>query len=358
MKWYKKVAVILCNVVLLNVANQCLATTDTITYTKNNNNYIDKIYYVESEEKQEFLNNLERKITVDENEYVYVDAQIENQDEKYIIDIETSKTTILSTNIKSEIIETLGKTIEYNKDNYIGTYALDENSIIIKTINNGYYDQLIDKTVEYNNLEKNDLDLIPKQIQYKGRVLDLLNTSWETTDTTNIGNVEVPSEYKAICYYATKERIYRANTYLVTANYVGTAEKKIEKPLKITITYEKQIEENGEVIEEKYNNVIFCVGGTTIIVFFGALLFFGNRVKVYNNQNGKWSYLGKVKIINKKINLSKFQNKEITNKYRVELTKYQARKYNGKNLTICKAKNKVNYYVRNIDGNCDFEIRI
>ena len=47
MKWYKKVAVILCNVVVLNVANQCLATTDTITYTKNNNNYIDKIYYVE-----------------------------------------------------------------------------------------------------------------------------------------------------------------------------------------------------------------------------------------------------------------------------------------------------------------------
>ena len=83
-----------------------------------------------------------------------------------------------------------------------------------------------------------------------------------------------------------------------------------------------------------------------------------NKVKVYNYKNGKWSYIGKARITNKKINLSKFQNKEVSNQYRIELSKVQVKKYSEKKLTICKAKNKVDFYVRNIDGTCDFEIRI
>ena len=45
MKFNKKMLVIVCNVVLLNIANQCFASTNDNTrlYSKNGENYIDKI---------------------------------------------------------------------------------------------------------------------------------------------------------------------------------------------------------------------------------------------------------------------------------------------------------------------------
>ena len=83
---------------------------------------------------------------------------------------------------------------------------------------------------------KNDLDYIPKQITYKGKKLDLLKTKWEETENKPIGNATIGTKYKAICYYATKERVYNPTTYTITADYKGIAEKKVEKPLKITLS--------------------------------------------------------------------------------------------------------------------------
>lgn len=358
MKLYRKVAIVFGYIVLLNFANKCFATEETINYTKNGLEFIDHVYYIETEKKEEFLNEIKKEININGNKYTHVNTQIEKQDVTDTINIENSKTEIMATNNRSEIIEFLGRTKEYTENGYVGTYVLDENSISIKTINNGYYEKIFDKKVEYTDLDKNDLYLIPKQIECNGRILVLLKTDWYITSKTNIGNVQVPSKYKANCYYATKERIYRPNTYLVTANYIGTAEKTIEKPIKIILTYKKILEEKEEITEEKENNFIFYTGSTTIVVFLGALLLLENKVKVYNYKNGKWSYIGKARITNKKINLSKFQNKEVSNQYRIELSKVQVKKYSEKKLTIYKAKNKVDFYVRNIDGTCDFEIRI
>lgn len=359
MKWYSKAIVILCNVVLLNVANQCMAVEKIDNeYVKDNEKYIEKVYYVEQSKEQEFMDKLNKEIIINGTTFTYIKDNIEQQ---YTVDtkpIETSKKITLNTNNRATIIDNLGTQIEYNKDGYIGIYKLNEDSINIITQNNGYYDTLIEKTEEYENLEKNDLDYIPKQISHNGKTLDLLNTKWEETETKLIGNIEIPSKYKAICYYATKERIYRPNTYTITAEYNGEARKEITKPSKITITYKEKIMEQP-IIEEKDNILIPVLGGTSvIIIFLGGMFLFMNNVKIYNYQKGKWIYIGKALLINKKINLNRFINKEVTNKYRIELTKILTKKYDNKTIQIYKGTNKISKVIHINNEITDFEIRI
>lgn len=356
MKLNNKMLVIMCNVLLLNIAGQCFATTnENSIYSKNGINYIDKVYSVEKVDEERFFNELQHEITINDNKYTYADTIIENQDTIETKDIETTKTCVLNTNDKNKIIEALGTSIDYNEDRYIGTYTLDSNSIKIVTNNNGYYDNLIERTVEYPKLLKNDLYYIPKQITYKNKTLDLLSTKWKETEKEKIGKVSVSSQYKAICYYATKERVYRPNTYTITAKYLGVAERKNTNPLKITISYKEEKIEN----EENNNTIVTILGGTSgIVVFLGALLLFMKNVKVYNYQNGKWVYLGKTILLNGKIRLDRFRNREKTNKYRIELSKNLTKKYKYKTIRILKGTNSVKQMINTNDEQIDFEIRI
>ena len=59
-------------------------------------------------------------------------------------------------------------------------------------------------------------------------ILDLITTNWEVTETRQIQDNSIPSKYKATCYYATKKRVDNPLTYIVTAEYNGTADKVIE----------------------------------------------------------------------------------------------------------------------------------
>lgn len=361
MKFNKKILVIVCNVVLLNIANQCFASTNDNTrlYSKNGENYIDKIYSVEQNEENQFIENIENEIQIDGNKYIYTNKNIENTDTIDKKDIETTKKITLKTNNRQKIIDELGKTMEYNENGYIGTYTLDIDTIKIEPHNNGYYDKLIDTTIEYKDLEKNDLDYIPKQVTYKGKKLDLLKTKWEETENKPIGNATIGTKYKAICYYATKERVYNPTTYTITADYKGIAEKKVEKPLKITLSYIQQKNDETKIVEEKNINPIPILGGTSsLIVFLGGLMLFMKNVKIYNYQNGKWRYIGKTLLLKGKIRLDRFTNKEVTNKYRIELTKSQSRKYNNKTITISKGKNSCKQIIHSNNESVDFEVRL
>ena len=334
MKWYSKAIVIICNVILLNVANQCMAVENTDReYTKDNQKYIDRIVYIEQDKEKEFIENLSKEIVVNDITYIYENNNIEQQFTVDTKQIKTTKKITLDTNDKDTIINELGMTIDYNKDDYIGEYELIEDSIKIITHNNGYYDKLIEKTQEYENLDKNDLDYIPKQISYKGKKLDLLNIKWEQTETTKMG------------------------TYTISAEYIGEAKKEILKPSKITITYKEKIEEKP--VEKKDNIIIPIATGTgTIIIFLGGIFIFMNNAKIYNYQKGKWVYIGKALLINKKISLNKFRNKEITNKYRIEFSKELTKKYNNKTIIVKKGTNKIKQILYTNSEIIDLEIRI
>ena len=59
-----------------------------------------------------------------------------------------------------------------------------------------------------------------------------------------------------------------------------------------------------------------------------------------------------------KIRLDRFTNKEVTNKYRIELTKAQSRKYNNKTITISKGKNSCKQIIHSNNESVDFEVRL
>lgn len=231
-------------------------------------------------------------------------------------------------------IEQLENTIKYEKDGYIGEYILNPNTLKIKTNYNGFREDLIEETINYTNLEKNDLDFIPKQTIKNGLTLDLLNVEWEVESTKMIGEYEVANTYTAKCYYATKQRVDYPNTYTVTAEYFGTATKTEEHPITYVVKYEK---EEPEVVEEKQeNNVLPVVGGTTGIIL--VIVFFLTRnVTVYNYKDGEYKKVGKVRATKAgKIKLDRFSLFETTNKYKLELSKNLTKKLKGKMITVNK----------------------
>ena len=120
-------------------------------------------------------------------------------------------------------------------------------------------------------------------------------------------------------------------------------------------------EEKTEIdkVEETENNIIPILGGTSgVVIFLGGLLLFMKNVKVYNYQNGKWTYIGKALLLKGKLRLDKFRSKEVTNKYRIELSKNLTKKYKDKTITIYKGTNSIKKIVHTSDDKIDFEVRI
>lgn len=333
MKWFKKILAVCSFCTLLTTVNFFAVTMEKTEITEDELNCY-KTYQVMESEKDTFLEMLSKEIEVDGNKYKYVDYTAEGGNISETIDIHTTKTIVSKTNNKDKIIEQLENTIKYEKDGYIGEYILNSNTLKIKTNYNGFRENLIEETINYNNLEKNDLDFIPKQIVKNGLTLDLLNVEWQVESTKMIGEYEVANTYTAKCYYATKQRVDYPNTYTVTAEYLGTATKTEENQITYVIKYEK---EQPEQVEEKQeNNVLPVVGGTTGIIL--VIVFFLTRnVTVYNYKDGKYKKVGKVRATRDgRIKLDRFSLFETTNKYKLELSKNLTKKLKGKMITVSK----------------------
>lgn len=333
MKWFKKILAVCSFFTLLTTVN-CFAVTMEKTEITEDELNCYKTYQVMESEKDTFLEMLSKEIEVDGNKYKYVDYTAEGENTSETIDINTTKTILSKTNNKDKIIEQLENTIKYEKDGYIGEYILNSNTLKIKTNYNGFREDLIEETINYNNLEKNDLDFIPKQIVKNGLTLDLLDVEWQVESTKMIGEYEVANTYTAKCYYATKQRVDYPNTYTVTAEYLGIATKTEENPITYVIKYEK---EQPEQVEEKQeNNVLPVVGGTTGIIL--VIVFFLTRnVTVYNYKDGKYKKVGKVRATRDgRIKLDRFSFFETTDKYKLELSKNLTKKLKGKTITVSK----------------------
>lgn len=357
MKAYKKILIIATYCSLLTITNCFASTIENQSIIKEKEgNFVYTEIAINSESDNEFINNIEQSIEIDNNIYEFYSIsksggeQVTNE-----ISINTSKTIKTDTNNKEKIANELGRTIDYEENGYIGTYNLDIDNMKIQSHYNGYTEHLIEETKEYNNLPRNDLDFVEKQITKDGLTLNLLKTSWEVEKTKLIGNTDVADTYKAICYYAGKIRIDNPLTYTISANYYGTATKTEIMPIKYTIKYKK-------LEKEKTNNVIpiiaTTVGGTSLIV----VIFFITRknTKIYNLKDGKWALVGKtlIKQKNPKINLNKYKHLETTNKYKIELSKNAVNKVSGKFIEISKDNRKIKHIVNEKDKIVSFEINM
>lgn len=359
MKWIKRILAVCSFCTLLTVSNCFAVTLDKTNVTDDKSNCY-RTYLVQENEQNSFIENIEKNIEVFGYKYTFDSYTIEGGTTTDTIDISTTKKITSRTNNLDNIINQLGTTISYEQDGYVGECLLNTQNIQIKTNYNGFRENLIEETINYTSLSRNDLDFIPKQTVKDGLTLDLLNIEWEVETTKMIGEYEVADLYTAKCYYAGKQRIDYPNTYSITAEYTGTATKEISNPYKYTLKYNKLEEKipEPEVVEEKDNNFLPVAGGTTGIILV-ILFFFTRNVTVYNYRDGEYIKVGKTRINRKNtINLTRFSLFETTNKYKIEFSKVLTNKMQGEMITITKGNNKIKMLVNTNDEKYSIETRI
>ena len=353
MKVIKKILMVCSFCSLLTVTN-CFATTLEKTDITEDKLNCYKTYIVQDIEKDMFIENLEKNIEVSGNKYIFDSYTSEGGPKTETLNISTTKNIISKTKDLESIIDQLRNSIEYKENGYIGEYQLDTQNIQIKTIYNGFREDLIEETINYTSLERNDLDFIPKQTVKDGLTLDLIKVEWEIQTTKMIGEYEVPNLYTAKCYYAGKQRIDYPNTYSVTAEYKGTATKEIKNPYTYTIKYNKE-----EVPKNKENNLLIPIAGSTTGVILVIIFLFTKNVTVYNYKDGKYVKIGKTRMTrNNTIRLNRYSLFETTNKYKLEFSKKLTQKMQGKLITISKGNVKIKMLVSTNNDKYSIETRI
>ncbi len=316
--------------VLSLILTQNIYASEISSITKENNS-LKYEYEVTKEEKDSFIESLEKEINYEEKNYKLLNYNVKEQDYTDIIKINDVQEITTNSNSLNDILNILPKTINYNKDGYIGTNNLDYESIEATPIYNGYYEEYIDEVKQYFDLTRNDMDFIPKEIEKNGYKLYLINVDWYKQTSKNTGNFEIADLYRGEAFYRGVKRIYNPYTYRVVAKYKGTAEKKIVKPYLVEVKYEEIKSEIKDV--EKGNTVLPVTVTTASSIFVILLLFYiDNKVKVYCN--GK--YIGRYKIKGNLLDISNSTNKFDGNNYLLKFNKRLYKKYKGKNIKIMK----------------------
>jgi len=338
----KGTTMLLVSTVVLTTAN-CFAMTNEQIFTKDDIEYIKRTYSVSQEQEENFLLNLEKEFKIDKKTYQLEDKTKTGGNTTETIDISTTKTIESNSNQLEDILQQLPESIEYDERDFVGKYELDINSLDITTQYNGYREQLIKETKIYTNLDTNDLNNIPKQIKKNGRTLDLITTNWEVTETKKIQENTIPSKYKATCYYATKIKVNNPLTYIITAQYNGTADKTIENDYTYEVTY-KHIATD----KDNYIPVIVLASGTTLIILV-IIITRKKNVTIYNFYNKEWKEIGKQRISKPIIKLDRYNYKTKSNRYKIVIDEKFIDKNNGtmlkinrQNRTVEKLINKAN----------------
>lgn len=343
-KTLKRVSIIMF-VALMLTATNCFATNiiNEEIINKDKTEFIKRTYSVPMDQEDDFLLNLENEFKIEKKTYRIQDKNKTGGNITETKDINTTKTITSNSNKIENIIEQLEQEIEYNEDGFIGKYVLDINSINIENKYNGYKEILIKDTKIYSNLDTNDLDNIPKQIKKDGLVLDLITTNWEVIETRQLQDNIIPSKYKATCYYATKRKVNNPITYIITADYVGTADKVIENDYTYVVTYKC-------IAEDKNMLPIIAVAGGSILFIIVILFTRKKNVIIYNYKNKEWKEIGRQRIIRPIINLNRYSYKSVSNRYKILLDEKVVDKFNGTMIRIKRNKRATDKFI-NKDNN-------
>lgn len=312
------------------------------------NDKINFEYEVSREEKDSFIENLEKEINYQDKNYKMLDYDIVEQD--YIDTIETNgiKEINFNSNSLEDILSVLPKTINYNENGYIGINNLDYENISVTPIYNGYYEEYIEETKQYFDLIRNDMNFIPKKLEKDGNKLYLVNVNWYKQTSKNTGMFEITDLYRGEALYRGVKKIYNPYTYKVIAKYKGKAEKKITQPLLIKVVYEEVIPQIEE--KEESNMALPLTIITTSSIFFVLLLIYSsNRVKVYCNKK----YVGRFTINNNILDISK-SNTESSNNYLLKFNNRLYKKYRGKSIKVLKGN--LSKYCKIINRNIEIKL--
>lgn len=346
---------ILTAVMILFITSIQSIYANTIISDTQKDNAIYREYEVDKQGNDNFYNNLEDNIYIENEQYKKIEYTVSGGDIEDTINVTDSKEIITKTNSINEILNYLPREMLYSKDGYLGSTTLDIDNIKVTEIYNGYYEEYIEDTKQYFDLNKNDMDYIPKEIKKDGITLYLINVDWYTQTTKKTGENIITDLYRGEALYRGIKRINNPVTYRVIAGYSGTATKEIEKPYIYTVKYEK-IEDKEEMKVEKRQNIVapILISTTSGIFVVIILLFTNKNVKVYNLQHGRYKYLGRVKLRKSVIDLNNLKKNVFGNRYKFVLSNRAYKLFKNKNITIQKGNMIKTHYI----DNDNFEINI
>ena len=306
--------IITCNVKCFASTNNEIITKEFQTTQNAEKEFLNEIYNTETENMK--IKNLDKEISED------------NYRVKEIIE-----TKELASQDRDYITQQFGEKQSYNDGEYQGELTISD--IKIETINNGSYQEIDEKVLDFTNYSDNDLINIEKEITLDNTIYYLINVNWEADSTETIDGETIPKTYKGTKIYQTVRTIANPNTYKVTVTYSGTIEK-INTIYDYTVTYENKVEELQE--EKEDNNIIvpvLIISGLGLAILLIGLFNIKNTY-IYSKTSKGFKLIKREKINDKNvlIDISNCKNKSKENIYAIKINKMAFNKLKGRTISI------------------------
>ena len=317
----KKYLIIPIILIIITCNMKCFAST--------NNEIITKEFQTTQNAEKEFLNEIYNTET--ENMKIKnLDKEISEDNYRVKEIIETKE---LASQDRDYITQQFGEKQSYNDGEYQGELTISD--IKIETINNGSYQEIDEKVLDFTNYSDNDLINIEKEITLDNTIYYLINVNWEADSTETIDGETIPKTYKGTKIYQTVKTIANPNTYKVTVTYSGTIEK-INTIYDYTVTYENKVEELQE--EKEDNNIIvpvLIISGLGLAILLIGLFNIKNTY-VYSKTSKGFKLIKREKINDKNvlIDISNCKNKSKENIYAIKINKMAFNKLKGRTISI------------------------
>lgn len=295
---------------------------------------IIKSIVINKTDENNFLNLLDDTIEIDSIKY--------NLQNKERLELETTnskteeqtKTLELSTNKKDKILDSFEESIKYDDGEFSGDLYRQDNSLKITPIKHGKYEKVFTIDKQYTNLNKADLDYIPKEITEDGYTYSLTKCEWNIAENENIQNISMPKSYTATTTYKTVKTLEYPYTYKCELTYNGEISKVSKDTVQYTLTYKQQPKE--EITENK-TSILPYLGGTGF--FLVVIFFLLPNAKITNYYDGKYKTIKYIRVSTKnpKVNLKHLPNAK-TNVFSIKFSDKLDKKLTGKAITIITPK--------------------
>ncbi len=283
-------------------------------------------------EENQILQDYAKDIVVDGKPYIT--SSVERNELSDNVKTETKqKTEVLNTNSEERIRSHFGNTYLFEDEEFKGELPITD--IQIRTIDQGSYEEIDEKRINFNNYSQNDLIEIAKETTLNNKTYYLINVDWKAEKVQVIDNQEVPITYQGTMIYQTVLTKKNPSKYEVTVTYSGNVSRK-DTVYEYSILY--QPVEIQEVVKEKEEiNVIPIVISGLGIGIVSLLIFLGlGNIKVYNKTDKGNKLIGKFRINKDKkiIDITKYQYKTSSNIYCLKLNNSLYRQMKGKAIYL------------------------
>lgn len=184
----------------------------------------------------------------------------------------------------TEILAQLSPTLAYEKDGYVGTLMLDHTTLVTEVAGYTSKSYSVTETKEIGNLSSNDMSYVPSTTLKNGMTLPLAAVEWQVQSTALVGDVLVPSQYKAVATYSSNASYSAPTGYVTTATYIGDVTCSQIEDVTYTVTYlgeeipepevETVVEIPEEIIEEapaETNYYLYIIIGAIFLALLAVI---------------------------------------------------------------------------------------